>query len=772
MTPESKFFDLLSWIDSRSSLPEMFAPDCLVRDGYGWIEWIDGSPCRSQAGVRRFYRRAGAVLCILYALNFVDGHLENLIAMGEHPVVVDLETVAHPDAPSSDLPPSNKISEGRQNSVLRTGLLPEDGEEMVAKRMAGLDAPAGYLTGETRTFENPNTDRMELEYTPSGEQPGESLPLLDGTRVRPHEYANQIASGFETTYRLIESAVGELLAPDGPIEAFADADIRFVFRPTATYRAVLVPLTTPKVHRDARELDIRIERLARPFVMGRTADSLWPLHLAERIALNRGDIPRFTVPTDQTAVYYDGESVADVFDRSPLQQVRDRIRGFSSRDRHRQLDIIRTAYGQDSERECRDQRWIRHRRGSEVGNGAPSDAVLTDAALSVGRQVLSKLEANREVALDGCQAWYRRRATETGVQVTTLNDGVYDGTLGLAAFAAGLASVSGEDLPGRFAREVAAGVPEASNAAELATETSIGIDGGWGSRTYGFTLVGDLLDSSTFLERARANARRLVDVRGAADYGNDLISGRAGAILSLLALADRTGEEEWIDRAVRYGDDLLADRVSLDGRRVWKPDRDELSDDAAAVGVAHGISGIVLSLIRLYDATGLARFEEAASEAVEYERAKFATRRGNWQNSSPDLDDWLDSWCSGRAGIGVTRIEMRKLSRASGHLERLERAVEETPVELDEMDHLCCGNCSRVAFLQYAGRALDRPALVSRAAKVAVSAVDRAAKRGRFQVPDQTDWWYNPSLFRGEAGIAYCLLRLLDPDLPRVTVVE
>ena len=40
----------------------------------------------------RFYRRQGALLALLYALEATDFHAENLIASGEFPVLIDLET--------------------------------------------------------------------------------------------------------------------------------------------------------------------------------------------------------------------------------------------------------------------------------------------------------------------------------------------------------------------------------------------------------------------------------------------------------------------------------------------------------------------------------------------------------------------------------------------------------------------------------------------------------------------------------------------------------
>ena len=41
---------------------------------------------------RIFYIRFGEILALSYILNATDLHMENLIAYGEYPVIIDLET--------------------------------------------------------------------------------------------------------------------------------------------------------------------------------------------------------------------------------------------------------------------------------------------------------------------------------------------------------------------------------------------------------------------------------------------------------------------------------------------------------------------------------------------------------------------------------------------------------------------------------------------------------------------------------------------------------
>ena len=73
-----------------------------------------------------FYRRQGAFLALLHALEATDFHNENLIAVGSHPMLVDLESLFHAQPREGDTSHARSTAEFLMaNSVLRVGLLPQ-----------------------------------------------------------------------------------------------------------------------------------------------------------------------------------------------------------------------------------------------------------------------------------------------------------------------------------------------------------------------------------------------------------------------------------------------------------------------------------------------------------------------------------------------------------------------------------------------------------------------------------------------------------------------
>ena len=65
----------------------------IARGGYGWTEFVDHAGCADQEGYKRFFRRAGAWLALFHCFAANDMHQENMIAAGDHPVPIDLETI-------------------------------------------------------------------------------------------------------------------------------------------------------------------------------------------------------------------------------------------------------------------------------------------------------------------------------------------------------------------------------------------------------------------------------------------------------------------------------------------------------------------------------------------------------------------------------------------------------------------------------------------------------------------------------------------------------
>ena len=95
---------------------------------YGWEENVRNNSCNTQKEVIGYYFRMGIHLCLGYVLGATDLHGENIIAHGEYPVIIDMETypgfIPHFDRSSTKDKAETSLREKIVTSVMRTGMLP------------------------------------------------------------------------------------------------------------------------------------------------------------------------------------------------------------------------------------------------------------------------------------------------------------------------------------------------------------------------------------------------------------------------------------------------------------------------------------------------------------------------------------------------------------------------------------------------------------------------------------------------------------------------
>jgi len=126
LTVDAQFQELLACVSRGLDQLSFRYPAILQRTSYGYMAFVEPTPCASPEELCRFYYRHGVQLALLYVLGGSDVHYENVIASGEYPVLVDLETMFTPDWRSIQLGAAEALADVYlRESVLGTGLLPD-----------------------------------------------------------------------------------------------------------------------------------------------------------------------------------------------------------------------------------------------------------------------------------------------------------------------------------------------------------------------------------------------------------------------------------------------------------------------------------------------------------------------------------------------------------------------------------------------------------------------------------------------------------------------
>ncbi|WP_257448052.1 type 2 lanthipeptide synthetase LanM family protein [Archangium lipolyticum] len=770
---DAHFQDLLAWLNAREELPAFRLLRLLPREGYGWSEFVDARPCESEEGVRRFYFRLGAQLALFQQLGGMDMHYENLIAEGEHPVVVDLETLFHPqvsDRMNFRTDEERRFTQIIDYSLSRIALLP-----LVAWSRAdhegvdvgGMGSPEGQLTPrEVPYWEEQGHDTMRQARKRITMKGARNLPTLRGEPVKLHRYQDDLCDGYARMCRLLMRERDAFLAPGGPVRRFVGDEIRVLLRSTQIYYTLLQESYHPDLLRDGLERDRYFDGLwmgmkRRPFLTGVAS--------AERAALHRGDIPRYTTRPESKDLWSGpGERFPDFLWCTGLESTENRLRELDEATVERDVWWIRSSLlSSMSDVPLELEQAPPRRSETPVARGR-----LVAAARAIGDRILTLA-----VARDGTLSWLgAHQGSRNRWPFSPLTLDLYGGMPGITLFLAQLGQVSGEERFTQAARQVSSTLRRLTSWA-LGRMHVIGGFEGWGGILYTLTQLGQLWNEPALFSEAEAVVETLPSIIEK-DRNLDVIGGAAGCIGGLLALRHATGSAPALAAAVRCGEHLLATRQPQEGGGAgWMttvPSARPLS------GFSHGASGMAWALLELASASGEARFREAAREALTYERTLFSPEQENWRDvrNSPDLAPAASgqstcAWCYGAPGIGLARARALKHLDEPGLREDLRAAVAGTLRHgFGYNDSLCHGDLGDLEVLVQARALGEAPdgldALISGTLEAVLSRAEQRAWRCAVPFGIET-----PGLMIGLAGIGWGLLRFAEPErVPNILLLE
>ena len=760
------FFDLLDLLNERWNGPAFRILRVIDRDTHGWAEGVEAEPCRDMAQVKRFCYRAGGLACLAHALGGSDFHAENLIAHGEQPVLVDLECAigsAGAEAHGTRLPEHLEAVQG-SNLVLGTGFLPvphPDSDQTF--RFSGALADVHRDPPFRRSvWQLTNTDWMTRGHASPGGRVFHAVPRLGGTPIRVGDHVDSVLQGFREMSRVLTSMRGEFLTAGGPLAGLDKEESRVVVQETRVYERALTSACAPRNLVSGANWSIALDVLRAPSLDEEQRPATWGVREAELADLERFDVPIFRAGGHdgllRTATGEPCGERATGMDGRTSNPIADRLAGLTTRELDHQAVCMRASF------RCAEVlRAHRKSRAEVVETGGQG---LTRQQLLAEVNVIVELLQAGAVATGRGVTWQSHEMQERSddVRLRWMGSDLYSGAGGVALFLAAVASVTGESR----ARTLASGALEAllqrftaePDRRAWASEMTIGAGAGIGGVVYALICAGLWLKNEQAVAAARQIARVMTRERIRADNAFDVMSGAAGALLGLLALYRKAGDERALRQATDCGEHLLRSRkVDADtGLRAW-----QTLDGRMRSGFAHGVSGIAYSLWSLYEVTGGQDFQEAASEAWAFEDTLFLAERRNWCEHRLALEQensW--SWCHGAVGIGMARLGVA-CGDPRGAGDELESAIAATAARADSRrDDLCCGNLGRAEFLLCAGRygGREEPRAASR--RLARRVVGRAARTGSYGtgVFNVLSWGF----FQGLSGIGYALLRLCHPE--------
>lgn len=723
---DDRFAELVGWLNRALPRMDLAAVTTLARDGYGWQEFVEYRELSSLRDAERFYRRQGVLLALLHAVHASDVHCENLIARGDQPVLVDVETLFHPTVGQ---PVADPATRALAASVHRTALLPyvvvgENG----ALDVSGLGGERGKVAPTSVVdYEFASTDRMRLTRCSTTFEGRQNRPRLDGREIDPAQHSESVVEGFWLGYDAIAQRSREFRVL---LMACAGTETRMIVRPTRQYATLLNESTHPDVLRDALDRDQVLNSLWATA----PADSARELTRYEIADLWAGDVPFFTGrPDSRNAWTSTGRQVRDVLPTTGLRCAINKITAVDEADRRDQEWVISATLA--TLRQAPGHRDAPPPASPVAGRVAEPRMLLT-AACGIADQIVAR------GATDGRRVNWLGLELVDGVRwmLLPMGAGLADGYIGVALFLAQLAQLTNvsryRDAARRAVSEVMPTLDGLRQRPDLVAAVGCGGYNGFGGIAYGLARLANLLGDGAL----RAQAEAAVDLAAGAanDDGGDrptagrhgVASGAAGCAAAMTAVHAELGLDSAAKLARACGD-RLAELVERTGGRC------ATGGDPDRTSFAHGSAGIGWALARLATRHGAGSRYEPAARAALSRGGGLAQRR-------------VPGWCAGTAGLVAARATAGTLTVPGRR--RAVRTLTANPLPRDLSP--CHGELGIAEALVVLAEREASQAARHRAGQI----LDAIARHGPYC--GSPDGVATPGLLSGLSGIGYGLLRL------------
>lgn len=621
------------------------------RDAYGWEEYIEKSDCDSIEEVERYFERTGILLFLCYLMGATDIHGENLLASGEYPMLVDMETFPGCRQQKEVHNAEQMVREIISSSVLCTGLLPV---VTWGNQEAGVIVNALHKNSREMTpFRLPivcqtRSSEIHIEYRPAEIKISGSLPVFQNKEMNPADFEKWICKGFTMAYDCMLAQKQEMIQS---LERLFVYEGRFLLRHTQQYSMDLNMSLFPEFLKSGEKRNLFLHVLDKQNIRP-------SVHTYERCALSRMDIPIFYAK-GRSLLDGDGGEHSEFFAESPHEVWKKKAGILGQEDKKEQLRFIKLSLALLKEQK-EDHRNADCIDGQEAA--ISKEDILWQIADTVCRMAVVYGE-DKDINWSGLRFF-----DEKSWSFVPHGMYLYDGIGGVAVFLAMVLKKYPEAAFERIYRMVTKKLFTYTEGLlkdpEKSESPHTGAFIGEGSVVYTYLLLYQITQKQIYLDYAKAHSEILFK-KMEAEKTSDFLSGLSGAVVVLLKLYQITGEKRFLKASVEQGE------------RIWKQAEQQgtgygfpgAMEGRALAGMAHGNSGYILAYSYLLEVTGDRCYQERICELLAYEDSLYSEEADNWKDLRKENSEKreINAWCHGAAGILLSRMRLKSLKEFQDH---------------------------------------------------------------------------------------------------------
>jgi len=713
------FEKFINWYVSSSELLPIKIPMGIYKEDYTYNEFISPQFCQREEEVENFYIRYGYLIALCYLLNLNDLHLENIIAHGEYPVIVDIETVFQisPEMENQTIY-VDLLRYLEVDSVSNSFLLPKQVNVGMDDKI-DLSALNGKEVKLSQTFLSPtelNTDKFHYEKVPGYFAGGNNIPKLNEIdEIEVKKYNMRILEGFDDFIRFIMKDKVECLEI---LKIFSGQKVRSLIKGTEKYASMIRYANHPNYNGEMKYRErLMMNIWAYPYLDKRIIKS-------EVRDLLFNDIPIFYSYTNSRDLNDSRGNIYKNYHKlSGFELSVNRINGLTEKEIVRQRTILLSELGisdfqLNQEVTKRDinfaaQKFDYLKQAKKIANILIDDAFIKDGKCSF-----------ISIDCDEKKHW----------KIVPSNESFYNGLSGISVFFLELYMKTREKIYFDYYQMlIHTAIEQTKNTGFQSAFT------GWLSPIYPLILEYKYLNTISDEKFIKFTIKKLESMK-LEDItkieGTDYISGIAG-IVRLLSIIQFNFEKIYIsENTIEKFYKVLVDRIDSGKEKSMEN-----------IGIAHGISGIML---------GLASLGIADPEFIKLSFLK------EFKMIIPQKN--IYKWCWGLSGMIQSRLELLKLIPLAVDNEQLEKLIEKFYKSLSSMrneDSLCHGNGSIITTLKMIYEYTNEGKWIS-ILQLWISNMNMHALFEGYEIPKIVDI-NAKGVFDGISGVGWLYLYASDP---------
>ncbi|UVJ30095.1 type 2 lanthipeptide synthetase LanM [Staphylococcus aureus] len=654
------FSNFLEWCydSSNSNLLSLKIPKGIFKDTYTYNEFIDFDICKNVKDIENYYTRYGQLIAICYLLNLNDLHIENLIACGEHPVIIDIETIFQVPINMEGENLHIKLTrELELESVSSSFLLPTKLNIGIDDDQVDLSALSGKRVELNQKILSPvdiNSNNFHYRKMNSYFPGGDNIPKVQSNKeVDYNNYILNIVNGYDAFINFVKKNKNECIKY---LDKFSDKKIRVLVKGTEKYASMIRYSSHPNYN---KEMKYR-ERLMM---------NLWAFPYKNKQIVNSevrdlifNDIPIFySFPGSRDLEDSQGIVYKNYLPECGLKKSIDRIKNIENESVEIQRTLLISSLG----------------LGDAILNQPKTKKPLvfnnqlydyTKEASNIADYLIEKLiKSNEEYSIMNIDCLENNKW-----KIIYSDESLYGGLSGISLFFLNMYITTKEEKYLTIYKNLIA-----SAIKQCQTNIFLGAFTGYLSVIYPLIIekkyLGTMEDEMFFIKTMEKLSNMTQNQINAMD-NIDYINGKSG-IINLLFSAKEVHNSPYISKALDiFIKDFIIKINNFDENTMKK------------VGIAHGISGLMLTASKIKDIPSTFIKEQLSKEykMLEFDKKSY-------------------KWCWGISGMLQARLKIAKISPDcidSMELKELITKFELLTNELIDEDSLCHGNGSLLTTMQ------------------------------------------------------------------------